>query len=34
MQWTLVTTTAFVSKDIAIKMNVLLYRILIEQNDM
>ena len=25
VQWTLVTTTAFVSKDVAIKMNLLLY---------
>ena len=33
-QWTLVTTTAFVSKNVAIKMNLLLYRILNEQIDM
>ena len=33
-QWTLVTMTAFVSKDVAIKMNLLLYRILNEQIDM
>ena len=31
VQWALVTTTAFVSKDVAIKMNLLLYRILNEQ---
>ena len=30
----LITTTAFVPKDIAIKMNLLLQRILNEQNDM
>ena len=34
LQWTLVTTTAFVPKDIAIKTNLLLYRILNEQIDM
>ena len=34
IQWTLVTTTAFVPKDVAIKMNLLLYRILNEQIDM
>ena len=34
IQWTLVTTTAFVPKDVAIKMNVLLYRTLNEQTDM
>ena len=34
VQWTLITTTAFVPKDIAIKMNLLLYRILNEQIDM
>ena len=33
IQWTLVTTTAFVPKDVAIKMNLLLYRILNEQTD-
>ena len=31
---TLVTTTAFDSKDVAIKMNLLLYRIHNEQTDM
>ena len=34
IQWTLITTTAFVPKDIAIKTNLLLYRILNEQIDM
>ena len=34
LQWTLVTTTTFVPKDVAIKMNLLLYRILNEQIDM
>ena len=34
LQWTLITTTAFVPKDVAIKMNLLLYRILNEQIDM
>ena len=34
IQQSLVTMTAFVSKDIAIKMNLLLYRILHEQIDM
>ena len=34
LQWTLVTTTAFVPKDVAIKTNLLLYRILNEQTDM
>ena len=34
VQWTLITTTAFVPKDIDIKMNLLLYRILNEQTDM
>ena len=32
--WTLITTTAFVPKDVAIKMNLLLYRILNVQIDM
>ena len=34
VQWTLITTTVFVPKDVAIKMNLLLYRILNEQIDM
>ena len=34
IQRTLVTTTVFVPKDVAIKMNLLLYRILNEQIDM
>ena len=34
IQWTLITMTAFVPKDIAIKMNLLLERILNEYNDM
>ena len=34
IQWNLVTTTQFVPKDVAIKMNLLLYRILNEQIDM
>ena len=34
IQWTLITMTPFVPKDIAIKMNLLLYRILNEQIDM
>ena len=34
VQWTLVTTTAFVPKDFVIKMNLLLYRIGNEQIDM
>ena len=34
IQWTLVITTSFVSKDVAIKMNLLLKRILNVQNDM
>ena len=34
VQWTYVTMTAFVPKDIAIKINLLLYRILNEQIDM
>ena len=34
IKWTLITTTAFVPKDITIKMNLLLYRILNEQIDM
>ena len=34
LQWILVTTTAFVPKDVAIKMNLLLYRILNELIDM
>ena len=33
LQWTPVTTTAFVPKGVAIKMNLLLYRILNEQID-
>ena len=33
LQWTLVTATAFVLKNIAIEMNSLLYRILNEQID-
>ena len=33
IQWTLVTTTAFVPKYIVIKMNLLLYWILNEQMD-
>ena len=34
LQWTLVTMAAFVPKEVAIKMNLLLYRILNEQTDM
>ena len=34
IQWTLVTTTAFVPKDVSIKTNLLMYRILNEQIDM
>ena len=34
LQWTLVTMTAFITKDVAIKMNLLLHRILNEQIDM
>ena len=34
IQWTLVTTTPFVPEDIAIKTNLLLFRILNEQIDM
>ena len=34
VQWTLITTTAFVLKDVAIKMNLLFYRILNEQINM
>ena len=34
LQWTLVTTTSFVPKDVAIKMNLLLYRILNKNIDM
>ena len=34
VQWTLITTTAFIPYDIAIKTNLLLYRILNEQIDM
>ena len=34
VQWTLVTTAAFVPKDVAIKINLLLYRIGNEQIDM
>ena len=33
-QWTLVTTTAFVPKDVAIKINLLLYWLLNVQTDM
>ena len=33
IQWTLVTTIAFFPKDIAIKMNLLFYRILNKQID-
>ena len=33
VQWTLVKTTAFVPKDVTIKMNLLLYRIFNEQID-
>ena len=34
VQWTLFKTTAFVPNEVAIKLNLLLYRILNEQIDM